>query len=92
MIVLVVDGGTYVCELGGDEVGSDVGDGRVFEPTKDGAAEGLALLKDALVTNDLAQHRHFITSYDLRAALIEIVAQSLPTDPKNHAMTIAPSA
>ena len=57
MIVLVVDGGTYVREFTGDAGGSDDGDGRVVEPTKDGATEGVTLPNGTLATNDLAQHR-----------------------------------
>ncbi len=55
--MLVVDAGTYVCELAGDTGGSDDGDGRVVEPTKEGATEGLTLPEGTLATDDLAQHR-----------------------------------
>ena len=54
--MLVVDAGTYVCELAGDKGGSDDGDSKIVEPTKEGATEGLTLPEGKLATDNLAQH------------------------------------
>jgi len=59
LIVLIVDGGTYVGELTGEAGGSGDGEDRLVEPTKDGATEGLTLPEGTLATADQGQHHRF---------------------------------